>query len=276
MSECGLPTASPEGLLETSCARRGQQREVSNSLGRQSPSKRPSHTRGRPGQSTQKVLPRASGNPKLALCNRPRENGRHAVFTEAVATHQPGARATRGTLGLLGGLLVAASLLSACASSGGASTDPAAVQPPQQPVKIAAPVRLGAAQELLVASSFGPGSADVPSAITVYAVRDHVAPDRRIRPITPGTHWASADVKVCRTKPVIFGYPAWVLGDDSGRTAQQTRVLHPQFPQPTFPNSSPKAGCARGWVTWVTADDLKPTQVTFEQARTVSVPWRIR
>ncbi len=172
-------------------------------------------------------------------------------------------------------LLVAVSLLSACSRSAHVA-DPAAVQPPQPPLTSAPPVRLGVAQHIAVASSFGPGSADVPATITVYAVRDHVAPDPKIRPITPATHWASADVQVCRTKPVILGYPAWVLGDDSGRTAQQTRVLHAQFPQPTFPNSSLRAGCARGWVTWVTADILKPTKVTFEQARTVSVPWRIR
>jgi hypothetical protein len=109
----------------------------------------------------------------------------------------------------------------------------------------------------------------------VYAFRDHVEPAARIRPITPGTHWASADVKVCRTKPAILGYPAWVLGDDQGRTAQQTRVLHKQFPQPTFPNDSTQVGCARGWITWVTPNILKPTQVTFEQARTLPGPWRI-
>ena len=198
------------------------------------------------------------------------------MFIEWVTTHGLGGLATRRRLVSLACLPVAAALLSACGAASVPSSDPAAVQPPQPPVKSAAPVALGAVQQVEVASSFGPGPGDVPASITVYAVRDHVAPSKRIRPITPRTHWASADVKVCRTKPVIFGYPAWVLGDDSGRTAQQTRVVHPQFPQPAFPNDSPTAGCARGWVTWVTANNLIPTQVTFEQARTVSGPWRLR
>jgi hypothetical protein len=198
------------------------------------------------------------------------------VFIEPVV--RPGVRrkATRRRLASLACLPIALLALSGCAGTGTNSVDPADAQPPQPAIKTAVPVGLGAAQQVDVASSFGPGAADVPASITVYAVRDHVAPNPRIHPITPHTHWASADVQVCRTKPVIFGYPAWVLGDDSGRTAQQTRVLHRQFPQPAFPNNSPTAGCARGWVTWVTPNNLKPTQVTFEQARTVSVPWRLR
>ena len=91
-----------------------------------------------------------------------------------------------------------------------------------------------------------------------------------------GTRWASAQVRVCRSGPVVLGFPAWVLGDDDGRTAQQSRVLHPQFPQPAFPDASRRPGCATGWVTWVVAPDLVPTKVTFEQTRQVPLPWRIR
>jgi hypothetical protein len=198
------------------------------------------------------------------------------VFIESIVTHGSRARARRRLLLSVACLPVAVALVSGCGATSDPGSDPAAVQPPQPPVTSAAPVRLGVAQQIEVASSFGPGAGEVAASITVYSVRDHVAPNKRIRPITPRTHWASADVRVCRAKPVIFGYPAWVLGDDSGRTAQQTRVVHPQFPQPQFPDDSPTAGCARGWVTWVTADNLKPTQVTFEQARTVSGPWRLR
>jgi len=166
-------------------------------------------------------------------------------------------------------------MLAGCGSSA-TKPDPAAAQPSQQPERTVTPVPLGTAQQVAVASSFGPGTADVPATITVYAVRDHVAPAPAIRPLAAGSHWASADVKICRDRPVLLGYPAWVLGDDQGRTAQVTKVLHPQFPQPTLPNSAPGTGCSRGWVTWVTADDLHPTQVTFEQTHSIPGAWRIR
>ncbi len=42
------------------------------------------------------------------------------------------------------------------------------------------------------------------------------------------------------------------------------------------PNSAPGTGCSRGWVTWVTADDLVPTKVTFEQTHSIPGAWRIR
>jgi hypothetical protein len=166
-------------------------------------------------------------------------------------------------------------MLAGCGSSG-TKTDPAAVQPSQRPLQTVRPVPLGTAQKVAVASSFGPGTADVPATITVYAVRDHVAPGPAIRPLAAASHWASADVRICRDRPVVLGYPAWVLGDDQGRTAQVTKVLHPQFPQPTLPNGPTLRGCSRGWVTWVVANDLVPTKVTFEQTHDIPGAWRIR
>jgi hypothetical protein len=115
---------------------------------------------------------------------------------------------------------------------------------------------------------------DVPAVITVFAFQDHVAPDPAIEPAAAASHWASADVQICRDRPVVLGYPAWVLGDDEGRTAQVTKVLHPQFPQPALPDGA-TAGCSRGWVTWVTPDALHPTQVRFEQTRSIPGAWRI-
>jgi hypothetical protein len=176
----------------------------------------------------------------------------------------------------VGCLLAVLALASACSTADAAGVDPAARQPPQPPQRGFAPVSLGATQRVDVANGFGPGTADVSATVTVYAFRDHVAARSAVPPITPGTHWASADVRVCRAEPVVLGYPAWVLGDDSGRTAQETRVLHAAFPQPAFPDRSTSSGCARGWVTWVTPDGLKATQVTFEQTRAVPGPWRIR
>lgn len=165
-------------------------------------------------------------------------------------------------------------LLAGC--GGGSKADPAAVQPAQPQPRTVTPVGLGTTQRVTVASSFGPGTADVTASITVYAVRDHIAPDPTIRPAAAASHWASADVQICRDRPVVLGYPAWVLGDDQGRTAQVTKVLHPQFPQPPLPDAATAVGCARGWVTWVTADDLRPTQVRFEQTHSIPGAWRIR
>jgi hypothetical protein len=179
----------------------------------------------------------------------------------------------RSLVAVVGVLLSIA--LGGCTSTG-AKADPGAAQPSQAPTKKASPVPLGTTQKVLASNSFGPGSGDVPIEITVYGFRDHVAPAAAIRPKTPGTHWASADVRVCRTKPVIFGYPAWVLEDAAGRVAQTTRVLHPQFPQPAFPNSSTAAGCTRGWVTWVTPDVLQAATINFEQARELPGPWQLR
>jgi hypothetical protein len=79
-------------------------------------------------------------------------------------------------------------------------------------------VPLGVSQPVMVASTFGPGQNDVRVTITVFQVRDRVAPNAPPPPQL-GSHWASADVQVCRTAPVILGYPAWILDDDSGRTA---------------------------------------------------------
>jgi hypothetical protein len=166
-------------------------------------------------------------------------------------------------------------VLAGCGSSG-AKIDPAAAQPSQQSARTVAPVPLGTAQKVNIANSFGPGTGDVTATITVYSVRDHVAPSPAIKPVAAGSHWASADVKICRDRPVELGFPAWVLGDDHGRTAQVTKVLHPQFPQPTLPTGPSLTGCSRGWVTWVTANDLKPTQVTFEQTHAIPGAWRIR
>lgn len=171
--------------------------------------------------------------------------------------------------------VAAACLLGAgCRSS--PRVDPAAAQPPQPSVRSVTPVRLGVAQRVAAASSFGPGSEDVPVTVAVLRFRDHVVATDHATPAAPGSHWASAEVRVCRSRPVVLGYPAWVLGDDSGRTAQVTKVLHPGFPHPAFPDASRAAGCAQGWVTWVTADALHATRVTFEQTRDVPGAWRLR
>lgn len=171
-------------------------------------------------------------------------------------------------------LLVVALMAGACSSP--ARIDPAAAQPPQPPARKAKPVTLGALQRVSVSSSFGPGNVDVPVTISVLRFRDRIRPTDGALPLAPASHWASAEVRVCRPKPVIFGYPAWVLGDDSGRTAQVTKILHPGFPQPTFPNAAGTTGCAQGWVTWVTQDLLHATQVRFEQTRDVPGAWRLR
>jgi len=165
-------------------------------------------------------------------------------------------------------------LFSAC-SSGGPKADPAAKQPPQAATQQVPSVPLGTTQAVVASNAFGPGTGDVPIHITVYAFRDHVAPGAGIRPITPATHWASADILVCRSKPVVFDYPAWVLEAADGRVAQTTKVQHPQFPQPAFPNASTKAGCARGWVTWVTPDSLTGHTINFEQTHDLPGPWRL-
>jgi hypothetical protein len=171
--------------------------------------------------------------------------------------------------------LLAVMLITACSSA--PPPDPAAVQPPQPPPRTVRDVALGATQRVRIASTFGPGTEEVPADVTVYEFRDHVAPAPAIRPSSAGAHWASARVRMCRSAPVLLGYPAWVLGDDEGRTAQQTRVLHRQFPQPAFPNTSRRAGCATGWVTWVVPGDLTaPSKITFEQTREVPGAWRLR
>lgn len=171
---------------------------------------------------------------------------------------------------------VAAALLAASGCSRSAGGDPAAVQPPQPLPRSAAPVKLGTVQPVTASSSFGPGRDDVPVTVAVLAFRDHVVATDGARPAAPGSHWASAQVRVCRSRPVVFGYPAWVLGDDAGRTAQQAKVLHPGFPRPAFPDAATTAGCATGWVTWVTEDLLHATQVRFEQTRQVPGAWRLR
>ena len=171
-------------------------------------------------------------------------------------------------------LLAAALLAGACSSP--ARIDPAAAQPPQPTARGVKPVKLGAVQAVSVSSSFGPGKTDVAVTISVLRFRDRIRPTDGALPLAPASHWASAEVRVCRTKPVVLGYPAWVLGDDSGRTAQLSKILHPGFPQPTFANASGKVGCAQGWVTWVTQDVLHATQVRFEQTRDVPGAWRLR
>ena len=108
----------------------------------------------------------------------------------------------------------------------------------------------------------------------MFEVRDRVAPSPAAAPAAGSSHWASADVQICRTRPVALGYPAWVLGDDQGRTAQVSKVLLPQFPQPPLPDAPDLPGCARGWVTFVTPDDLRPTKVTFEQTLSIPGAWR--
>jgi len=136
-------------------------------------------------------------------------------------------------------------------------------------------VPLGTGQDVSVASAFGPGQGDVMTGVTVFEVRDRVAPDPRRRPKAAASHWASADVQVCRSAPVVLGYPAWVLGDDDGRTAQAAKESQPQFPQPALAGGPGTSSCRRGWVTFVTPDELHPTKVTFEQAREVPPAWRI-
>jgi hypothetical protein len=170
-----------------------------------------------------------------------------------------------------------AAALALAAVSGCESSDPAptAASTPAPQASRPPEVSLGTPQQVTVASAFGPGTESVPVRITVFAVRDQVAPRAAIRPRAALSHWASADVEACRSKPVVLGFPAWVLGDDDGRTAQVTKVLHKAFPQPTFDNSSTKTGCQRGWVTFVTPDDLTPTKVTFEQTTEVPGAWRI-
>jgi hypothetical protein len=176
----------------------------------------------------------------------------------------------------LAGLVLAGGLLAACSAQDADVTDPA-VPPPRPSPRSVTAVPLGTPQEVPVASSFGPGTDDVRATVTVLAFRDRVAPAPAPQPVTPGTRWASAQVRVCRTAPVALGYPAWVLGDDSGRTAQQTRVLRPQLPQPPFPGSSTAPGCAQGWVTWVVPPELaRPSMITFEQTRSVPGAWRLR
>jgi hypothetical protein len=152
---------------------------------------------------------------------------------------------------------------------------PAVAAPPRQTPVLVRAVSLGAVQEVSVASSFGPGKGVVQATIRVLAVRDHVAPGAGIAPTAAASHWASADVEVCPRSPVVLGYPAWVLGDDAGRTAQVSRLLHPQFPQPPLRNGTVVTRCTRGWVTWVTPNDLRPTKVTFEQTYDIPGAWRI-
>lgn len=180
----------------------------------------------------------------------------------------------RSRVGLAVPLLAAALMAGACSSP--ARIDPAAAQPPQPTARSAKPVKLGAVQSVSASSSFGPGNTDVPVTISVLHFRDRIRPTDGALPLAPASHWASAEVRVCRPKPVVLGYPAWVLGDDSGRTSQVTKILHPGFPQPAFPNASKRVGCAQGWVTWVTQDVLHATQVRFEQTRDVPGAWRLR
>ena len=175
------------------------------------------------------------------------------------------------------GLVLAGGLLVGCSAPAADGPDPAAVQPPRPSPRAVDAVALGTSQDVSVASSFGPGTDDVRTTVTVLAFRDQVAPTPAPQPVTPGTRWASAQVRVCGDAPVVLGYPAWVLGDDEGRTAQQTRVLHPQLPQPPFPGTSTATGCRTGWVTWVVQAELaRPTKVTFEQTRSVPGAWRLR
>jgi hypothetical protein len=177
--------------------------------------------------------------------------------------------ALRAATRVLAVTLVGAVVLTGCQQGDGQTPTRSAVVVSSSP----APVALGQGQDVMVASAFGPGRGDVPARVTVLAVRDHVAP--AVPPRAPASHWTSAHVQVCRSKPVVLGFPAWVLGDDDGRTAQVSKVLHPEFPRPTFDNSSTATGCQDGWVTFVTSDDLVPTKVTFEQTRDVRGPWRI-
>lgn len=174
---------------------------------------------------------------------------------------------------VVAGAMTTALLVTGC--GGGPDLNPAALQPPQPAVHQAAPVALGDVQDVAVSSSFGPNRAPVPVTISVLRFRDRVRASDHAVPSAVASHWASAEVQVCRSAPVALGYPAWVLGDDAGRTAQVAKVLHPGWPTPVFPNASQAAGCARGWVTWVTPDALHPTKVSFEQTRRVPGVWRL-
>lgn len=175
----------------------------------------------------------------------------------------------------LTGLLAAGCLLLAGCSAG-QQQGPTAVQSRQPATRAVPAVRLGTTEQVLAASSFGPGRDDVPITVAVLAFTDHVVASDKAIPADPASHWASARVRVCRSRPVIFGYPAWVLGDDAGRTAQTAKVQHPGFPRPAFPDVSVTAGCAQGWVTWSTMNALHATKVTFEQTREVPGAWRLR
>ena len=177
-----------------------------------------------------------------------------------------------GRVAHLAGLAVVLAALAGC--GGGRAVDAVPVAQPEAARTPARAVALGASQDVSVASAFGPGRVDVSARITVLTVRDHVAGS--VRPRTAAAHWASADVRVCRTAPVVLGFPAWVLGDDAGRTAEAAKVVSPQFPRPTLPSGPGVSGCSRGWVTFVTPNELHPTKVTFEQTRQVPLPWRIR
>ncbi len=189
-------------------------------------------------------------------------------------TRSPGRGTQSGGRPLLVVAALALAATGGCQSSG--SDAGTAATPTTKPSASGPPaVALGTQQQVTVASAFGPGREAVVARVTVFAVRDKIAPGKAIKPTALASHWASADVEVCRPKPVVLGFPAWVLGDDSGRTAQITKVLHKQFPQPLFVNASTKTGCQRGWVTFVTADDLTPTKVTFEQTSDVPGAWRI-
>ena len=172
----------------------------------------------------------------------------------------------------LAGLAVVLTALAGC--GGAQAVDAVPVAQPEASTLRARSVPLGASQVVPVASAFGPGRDDVSARVTVFEVRDHVA--RAVPPKTSAAHWASADVRICRTAPVVLGYPAWVLGDDDGRTAEAAKVVLPQFPRPALASGPGTIGCSRGWVTFVTSDELHPTKVTFEQTRQVPPPWRIR
>ena len=189
------------------------------------------------------------------------------------ATARPADQAGRAAAPGLVALAVTL-LLAGCSSAPG--HDPAAVQPRQVAGHTAAPVPLGTVQRVSAASSFGPGADEVPVTISVLRFRDHILATDRAVPAAPASHWASAEVRVCRSRPVVFGYPAWVLGDDDGRTAQVSKVQRPGFPRPAFPDGSARAGCARGWVTWAAQDALHATRVSFEQARQAPGAWRLR
>lgn len=183
--------------------------------------------------------------------------------------------AARATPFLLSAALALVSIGGCQSASSGSDAGSGATSTPTPSASGPPAVALGTQQQVTVASAFGPGREAVVARVTVFAVRDKVAPAAAIKPKALASHWTSAEVEVCRPKPVVLGFPAWVLGDDDGRTAQLTKILHKEFPQPTFDNTSTKTGCQRGWVTFVTANDLKPTKVTFEQTTDVPGAWRI-
>lgn len=182
-------------------------------------------------------------------------------------------RPTRRALARAGSLVLTGAMALVLVGCSGSSTATSSAAPSEAPVASPKALSLGDAQAIQVASAFGPGNGDVSARVAVLAVRDNVAPQVKTR--APGSHWTSAQVRVCRDKPVILGYPAWVLGDEEGRTAQISRIPHREFPQPPFNNRSTKTGCQEGWVTFVTPADLVPTRVTFEQTRDVRGPWLI-